>query len=335
MGTDSIQSNIKNFAPVIISTLCRYEHFKACIESLSQCTYANQTEVYIGLDFPSKESHWEGYNKIANYLHNNKLSFKKLHVIKRERNYGTGTNGNFATLVKEAFKQYDSIICSEDDNIFSPNFLDYINQGLEKYKDHKDIIAICGYRHYYPIKKGDNTFYRQNVDFSAWGYGIWKDRQQEILSKDFKYFRKQMFSISAWKRLIQNGNHRIACFLEYTIPQWNQAQTDNLYSVYAAINNMDVIMPSKVSLVRNIGADGSGLNFKNVSKEVTKKHLTQPIDTEKYFQFIGTGYEFYDENKRIHRNDSYARITNIKMIIRFIKYIIKLPFNYILARSNN
>ena len=50
------------FAPVIIPTLCRFEHFNRCIESLSKCTWAEYTEVYIGLDYPAKESHWGGYN---------------------------------------------------------------------------------------------------------------------------------------------------------------------------------------------------------------------------------------------------------------------------------
>lgn len=43
---------VDNFAPVIIPTLCRYEHFKECLESLSRCTWAEKTEVYIGLDYP-------------------------------------------------------------------------------------------------------------------------------------------------------------------------------------------------------------------------------------------------------------------------------------------
>ena len=32
------------YAPVVIPTLCRYEHFKACLESLSLCTGAENTD---------------------------------------------------------------------------------------------------------------------------------------------------------------------------------------------------------------------------------------------------------------------------------------------------
>lgn len=34
------------------------------------CTGADRTELYIGLDFPAEESHWEGYRKICDYLPN-------------------------------------------------------------------------------------------------------------------------------------------------------------------------------------------------------------------------------------------------------------------------
>lgn len=312
------------FAPVVIPTLCRYEHFKQCLNSLSECTYAQQTDVYIGLDYPSKQEHWEGYNKIADFLNQfDKKKFKSLIVIKRPYNFGIGTHGNGRLLFKEVIEKYKYAIFTEDDNIFSPNFLDYINQGLEIYKDQKDVLAICGYRHFYPIKYKNNTIYRQNVDFSAWGYAIWKDRFDAILSHNYKYYRKKMFAPITWKRLSQNGNYRLCCFLSYTYPQWNNYITDNVYSVYAAINNINVIMPSKISLVRNIGTDGSGANFQKVSHELTQKHLTQAIDTEKYFKFIGTGYEFYDDNKLIHKNCSYAQISNCKTIFKLFKFLIK------------
>lgn len=319
-----------NFAPIAIPTLCRYEHFKQCLTSLSECTYAQQTDVYIGLDYPLHEKHWDGYNKIIDFLnHFDSSKFKKLIVIKRPYNFGIGINGNGSLLFQEVIEKYKCIIFTEDDNIFSPNFLDYINQGLEIYKDHKDILAICGYRHFYSIKYGNNTIYRQNVDFTGWGYATWLDRHKAISNCNYKYYRKKLFSPTVWKKLIHNGNYRLSNFLSYTIPQWDNCPTDNVYSVYAAINDMDVIMPSKVSLVRNMGTDGSGVNFQNISKDLKEKHQLQEIDTNKQFYYQGTGYEFYEENKKVHRNESYVRVSNIRMIARFIRYLLKLPFYYI------
>ena len=54
---------VNNLAPVIIPTLCRYDHFKRLMESLNKCTWADKTDVYIGLDYPAKEEHRDGCNE--------------------------------------------------------------------------------------------------------------------------------------------------------------------------------------------------------------------------------------------------------------------------------
>ena len=62
--------------PILITTLCRYEHLMRCIESLRNNSYARDTELYIGLDYPAKEEHWSGYRKVDAYLHGGIEGFK-------------------------------------------------------------------------------------------------------------------------------------------------------------------------------------------------------------------------------------------------------------------
>ena len=40
--------------PVLVSTLCRAEHFERCLESLAANTWALRTPVYVALDYPAK-----------------------------------------------------------------------------------------------------------------------------------------------------------------------------------------------------------------------------------------------------------------------------------------
>ena len=82
---------ITQFAPVLIPTLNRYEHFKRCVESLAHCTHADKTDLFIALDYPLKDSHWKGYKKIKQYL--SEISgFKTITIIERERNFGAIDN---------------------------------------------------------------------------------------------------------------------------------------------------------------------------------------------------------------------------------------------------
>lgn len=297
------------FAPVIIPTLCRYDHFKKCIESLARCTWAESTDVFIGVDYPAKESHWEGYNKICAFLRDfqNQHPFKSLNVIKRDRNYGFGPKGNSSHLREYVLSQYEYFIFSEDDNIFAPAFLDYINKGLEKFKDDPSVLAICGYRHFYDLKFGDNTFYRQNVDFSAWGYGMWKDRFEATAKTLYPaYWRKKAINPRTWKRIISNGWNRVANFLHmiYSKPIID----DNSLSVYMGINNIMIINPH-ISLVRNTGWDNSGEHCDNYDDVIAQKHLNQQIDNAPHFDFIGSGTECMSENHKIHVTQSYGRIS--------------------------
>lgn len=54
--------------PILIITLCRYRHFVNCVESLHKNVLAKETELYVGLNYPTKEKSWLEYQKIEEYL---------------------------------------------------------------------------------------------------------------------------------------------------------------------------------------------------------------------------------------------------------------------------
>lgn len=305
---------IKDFAPVIIPTLCRYEHLRVCIESLMRCTHAEKTDVYIGLDYPQKESHWEGYKKIKDYLDSIKNSncFKNLIVICRERNYGIGKEGNAEQMINYISKKYDRWIFSEDDNIFAPAFLDYMNQALELFNEDKTVLAICGYRHFYDIRYDNNNVYRQNVDFSAWGYGMWRNRWQTLINLDKNWF-KDRFSIKTLFNLkFKQGNNRLLDYIG--ILKSNDLWiNDNTMSIYMALTGSDVVMPTK-SLVRNCGWDGSGVNCKTLDDNLIASHQCNELYDKMEYDINGSGLEYYKYNNRIYIKQSYARISNLGML---------------------
>lgn len=323
------EMKIKTYAPVVIPTLCRYDHFKTCVESLSKCKWADRTDVFIGLDYPAKESHWDGYVKIRDYLYANKerLGFKSLTVIERDHNYGLGPHGNIRQLKNHVLEHFDRLIFSEDDNVFSPNFLVFMNKGLELFKNDESVLALNGYRHFYQVKKETNTFFRQNVDFSAWGYGIWKDRQNTIYSLCDEYFKKHFSLRSMWRLRLENGNNRALNFANYAL-RAPASMSDSPLSVYAWLEGKDIIMPASVSLVRNVGWDDSGEHSLN-NDTLKKIHMNQPISDDFEFDFVGNGFECYEANKKIFRNNSYAKISNFT----FFRSLLKLLFKYLMGKK--
>lgn len=258
------------YYPVLIPTLCRFEHFKRCVQTLAACTHADKTTLYIALDYPLTGSHWEGYRQILSYIDLIE-GFENVIVLKQEKNLGVAQNVNRAKEI--IFEKYDAYIFSEDDNEFSPNFLDYMNKCMCRYKDDPSIYAICGYN--FPVDIGD---YNKNVYFnhlySAWGVGRWR-------------YKEIPFEVSTVKSIL--GSFRQVVRIYYYNPKYllsllrmvhdNVVYGDLLVCAYSIAQKKLNVFPT-VSKVRNHGHDGSGQNSTVVG---VKKYETQTIDQEKYF----------------------------------------------------
>lgn len=272
--------NSYNYAPVIIPTLNRFEHFKRCIESLSRCVLADKTEVYIGLDYPPADKYQEGYLKIKQYLDScQDLGFKSLHVVLRKKNIGAVAN--WQSLQQMVLENHDTICCTEDDNEFSLNFLVYINKGLDKFKDNPNIYAICGYNFPIDMTGYENDFYYSN-EMCAWGYATWKEKYQQVLcvvgKTEYlnKYYKEMPLAYLLSRKLR---------FLNNIMYFGKGVYEDVFVASYLHSHNLLTVVP-KISKVRNWGHDGSGLN----STEISNGDIfsSQELDQEADFSFDST-----------------------------------------------
>lgn len=271
-------NDVGKYAPVVIATLCRYEHFKRCIESLAQCTHAGKTDIYIALDYPLNESHWDGYEKILSYV-DLIVGFQSVTVIKRELNFGAVNN--IRSLISVVLRKYDRYILSEDDNEFSPNFLDYMNNGLEKYENEESVFAICGFT--YPEVESFKE-YSSNVyvahGYNAWGTGFWKNKYEKA---SFLYLNNDyaMNLLHSWKivfKLFRKRRHVMINRLIFRLIR-GRGIGDVMWRIYLILENKYCIMPI-ISKVRNCGHDGSGTNCL-----INDLYTKQPIDTMHSFVY--------------------------------------------------
>lgn len=270
-------TTITTFAPVLIPTLNRYAHLKRCVESLSRCTHADKTELIIGLDYPPSEKYFEGWESICEYV--SKINgFKKVTILKREENFGAVKN--LDNLREYASTKYDCFIMTEDDNEFSPNFLDYINKGLEKYKDNPNIFAICGYN--YPVDMSTYSYdYYFSHNFAAWGYGSWFNK----LEKVFKLIKKDNYIINFYKKYpfkYYFKNH--LRLMELSARIGDGFLGDMYITSYLHGSNVFTVFP-KISLVRNWGHDGTGINCGKVKTGIEDLYSKQEIDDRDIFPF--------------------------------------------------
>lgn len=302
------------YAPVCIPTLNRYEHLRKCLESLSRCTWADQTEVYVALDYPPVNQ-WDkyapGWEKNREFLRScGDMGFKKLHVIEREENYGIwlpGHKGNSKCLLTMIRERYDRYIFTEDDNVFAPCFLEYMNKGLEMFEKDEKVHSIGGYKFYYPIKKANNTFIRQTVDYSPWGVGLWTKKRNANPNLTYRWYRAQWSLLKFVEMRRKYGWGMIAGWVSHCVKQTQpEHEIDNYIWSYMQLTGKQQIVPTK-TLVENIGLDGSGVTMQNaigLHEEWCDSELN-PLSTEKHFDFVGTGYEHFDENRKIYYHGKY------------------------------
>lgn len=332
------------YAPLLIPTLCRYKHFVRCIESLKKNTWARYTDVYVALDYPSKDSHWDGYNKICKYLQGDFSEFASFNVIKRTENYGCGRN--MSEMRNEISKKYDRYIRTDDDVEFSPIFLEYMDKCLEYYKNDNRIIAVSGYS--YPVdwkvSAGSNVFV-ENFVVPMWGTGFWINKQSHIRNQilEKKVLHKKFPQLGKYRKKMTD-----ACYLDYVNdflslnPHWTVSVSDISMRIYCAVEDCYVVSPV-VSKSRNLGFDGSGMYCQTIDQTLdgndanTYNYAKQYIDQSNSFDIHADTVTAINENKnRMNTFDKRSAIALRKASIKFFIYKIigKELYNKLLKKKH-
>lgn len=265
------------FAPVIIPTLCRSNHLKRCVDTLLKCNNAINTPVYIFLDFPQKKEHYKGYYEIKEYLSTVVSGFKTLVVIEREHNFGAIYN--LYDGIDYTLKFHDRFILTEDDNEFSPNFLDYINSCLNKYLNNENVLAVTGYNRMIDMTGYDKNIYTA-ISYSAWGVGF--------LKKDFQFLQKEVINSIYAEKILQSWGNSYKIYKRFpsllkgllSVVKTGNVTGDTMVVSYMILNNKYCIWPS-ISKVRNHGFDGGGEHFGSIPDHPM---LKQVIDTASFFE---------------------------------------------------
>ena len=304
-------------APILITVLNRYEHFKRCIESLENCKEAKDSNLYVALDYPPSIEYEEGYQKIKHYLKKAKLRFNKVTVIERGVNFGAWKN--YIKSIEYVLKIHEKIIVTEDDNVFSEDFLNYINLGLNKYADNDDVFSINGYMYPCNFKKSfENETVLAYQGFSAWGYGIWKSKFEK-LNFDLIELRKFLSDKDNVNKVLNEKSLKNM----YRMLDENRLIGDTYMYYFQVRNSMFSIFPDE-SKVRNLGHDGTGINCSydrsanNIySKQIFSKQETNLNDFPKYIT-INTKHERYI-NKFLNPNRFYIALKKPDFVISYLK----------------
>lgn len=295
-------------APVVIFVYSRPEHTKRAIESLAKNEKAKYSDIFIFSDGPSNCKDIENINKVRNYIFSlvDKHIFKSIEIQISENHKGLANS--VISGVTKILNQFDKVIVLEDDLIVTTDYLDFMNEGLDYFKDYKEIWSISGYSP--NIKVPNNYLY--DIYFSyrgcSSGWGTWKDRWELIDwdVKDWEMFRRNIIKQIKFNRGGSDLSLMLHNQMKGKIDSWA------IRWCYAQFKlNKLTVYPVK-SKVKNIGMDGTG---------------THKVKSFKYDVDINNGsgpYLFIKptiNKKVIRRFKNFYRITIIQKIA-WIKEII-------------
>lgn len=228
----------------------RSRHLECVLESLRQNQGVEQ--VYIFQDGLKCEEHRMEWEKTRAVIEN--VDWCRKIVTTRTENIGLAKS--IVQGINKVFEDNDAIIVLEDDCVAHPQFITFMVQCFEKYRDNDSVYSVSGYA--WPsnaLKKGEEDAYFCGR-ISSWGWGTWKDRWMEY-EQDYTLLVKIKNDKEAHERLVYWGND-----LEEMLVG-NVRGTINSWAVFWALKVIEkngMCVNPYESLIQNIGMDGTGVH---------------------------------------------------------------------------
>lgn len=240
-------------APIVLFAFNRPEHTRMCLESLKRNPLASESELFIFIDAPKKEASEIVKQKNAEV----KKAIReqqwcgKVHITEFETN--RTLPNSLTEKLPEILAIYGKIIVLEDDLLLSEGFLKYMNEALEMYKDDPKVMDVTGFM--FPVKKKIKSafFLKGQV---GWGWGTWK-RSWDLFNPSADELLEQVEKKGIYAFNWDGGYNYYAMLKECAVGTWKFWDIRWFASIYV---NDGLCYCPPVSLVRNIGHDGSGLH---------------------------------------------------------------------------
>ena len=187
-------------APVCLFVFKRLDVTKQVIASLQKNKLAAQSHLYIFSDAAAKEDDKQAVDEVRSFITTiDGFASVTLHLAKENK----GLANSIIAGVTEVLNMNGKAIVLEDDLLVSDNFLNFMNDALNWYKDDEKLFAVCGYT--VPIHTKENLDVYFTGRGSSWGWATWKNRWEKIdwAMKDYNAFTKDK---AAQKRFNHNGS---------------------------------------------------------------------------------------------------------------------------------
>ncbi len=265
--------------PVAFFAYNRPAHANRALEALSKCHGIEACEFYFFSDGPRSDTVLQEVVETRSVLYDWAKIFAA-QVIEQPNNLGLAKS--IFSGVSDLCARYGRVIVVEDDLIVRPDFLHYMLQSLEHYKDDAKVMQIGGFTISPPTELTTDTFFLPVT--TTWGWATWQ-RAWENFSwepKDLAAARQDQ----EWCNLFDlHGAGSFTSMLEDRLAARNDSW--GILWWYAVSRKNGLVLYPNQSLVWNGGFDGSGIHcgrgdplqqdgMSNYSREIFSATLSFP-----------------------------------------------------------
>lgn len=263
-----------NYAPIVLFIYKRPEHLKKTLQSLSNCHgYQNHKFLVFG-DGPK--------NSTEDLLVKQTRSLAFDYLGDKAEYYFSDLNKGLANSVidgiNKTFQKFDRAIIIEDDLVFHPNFLNFMNSTLDIYVHNDDVSMISGYMYKVEsLKNYKNQIFLPLI--STWGWGTWSRAWNHFDSYAIGYE-----NLTKDKRLRKNfdcnGSYPFSRMLELQMQNKIDSWGIRWYWTNFKRNKLTCFPPN--TLVLNNGFDSTATHGRGFLTNFSKNKFLD----DKFYKFI-------------------------------------------------
>ena len=260
---------MRNSAPIAIFVYKRPEHLRRTLDSLRRCYGFANCKIIVFGDGPRIQSDHDAVAATRRIAQEQLGSQAEYHF--RENNAGLAAS--IIDGVNQATQRFGRVIVLEDDLDLAPNFLTYVNAGLDRYEQEANVYQISAQLFDTPEIHG-----RHEALFlpftTSWGWGTWR-RAWDGFDPSADGWERLRTDRALRRRFNLDGSYDFSTMLERQMTGFGDSWAIRWY--WSVFRNKGVACFPPVSLVRNTGLDGSGTHGRGLMRRFKNQNNARPL----------------------------------------------------------
>jgi hypothetical protein len=237
--------------PIALFVYNRPDHARQTVAALRSNSLADASDLVIFSDAAKTSEDVEKVAEVRWFLRQID-GFRSVEIVERESNLGLAKS--VIDGVSAVIARNDQVIVIEDDIVTAPDFLTFMNQALDRYRDDNSIGTVTGFSLPIAVPRHYSLPVYLTHRHSSWGWGtygrVWNSVDWEV--GDYVAFRNSRSARQAFNVAGPDMARMLDLQMDAKINSWS-IRFD--YSCFK--RKLFSIAPVR-GLVTNIGFDGTG-----------------------------------------------------------------------------